>query len=179
MEIRGFQEQYRFLSNFYLSPITVNGVLFSTVEHAYQAFKMKTLSDLMKVAECVTPGQAKRLARTLPIRQDWPEKREEVMYSLLLHKFAIPELSAQLLSTQDFLLVETNNWHDNYWGDCECPRCKNTVGENRLGKLLMKIRYIRSFKETCNAHRSPQPASRPEGSGGSDDLEGAESSQED
>lgn len=26
------------------------------------------------------------------------------------------------------------------WGNCDCPRCSNKVGQNLLGKTLMKVR---------------------------------------
>ena len=38
------------------------------------------------------------------------------------------------------LLIEGNTWHDNYWGDCSCNRCKSKSGENMLGILLMELR---------------------------------------
>ncbi len=37
-------------------------------------------------------------------------------------------------------IVEYNHWHDNFWGDCLCDRCKHIDGENMLGKMLMAIR---------------------------------------
>lgn len=49
-------------------------------------------------------------------------------------------LKKKLLETGDAELIEGNYWHDNTWGQCYCPRCKNKIGENHLGKLLMKIR---------------------------------------
>ena len=52
----------------------------------------------------------------------------------LRQKFKYPELREQLLSTGDQELVEGNWWRDFYWGVC------NGVGDNNLGKLLMKIR---------------------------------------
>lgn len=51
-----------------------------------------------------------------------------------------PELLGKLLSTGTRPLVETNHWHDNFWGDCTCTRCANIRGKNMLGKLLMELR---------------------------------------
>ena len=34
---------------------------------------------------------------------------------------------------------EDNWWHDNYWGDCQCEKCKNIEGQNKLGKILMRV----------------------------------------
>ena len=58
----------------------------------------------------------------------------------LRYKFAIPELRDKLLATGDQYLEEGNSWHDNYWGNCDCPRCKDTMGRNMLGQLLMQVR---------------------------------------
>lgn len=44
------------------------------------------------------------------------------------------DLKAKLLETGDAELVESNWWHDYFWGVC------NGRGENHLGKILMKIR---------------------------------------
>ncbi len=56
------------------------------------------------------------------------------MELVLRQKFSHPGLLALLLATGDMELVEDNDWDDTYWGVC------NGVGENNLGKLLMKIR---------------------------------------
>ena len=46
----------------------------------------------------------------------------------------------RLLSTSNATLVEGNWWHDNFWGDCYCPKCKGIPGANTLGRLLMELR---------------------------------------
>jgi len=68
------------------------------------------------------------------MRFDWPTTKLSVMENGLRAKFQVPELGAKLLATGNALLVEGNNWNDTYWGMCR------NVGENHLGKLLMKIR---------------------------------------
>ena len=55
-------------------------------------------------------------------------------------KFKDQKLAEDLLSTGDLELIECNNWHDNFWGSCSCPKC-NDSGLNHLGKILMKIRF--------------------------------------
>lgn len=62
------------------------------------------------------------------------------MENLIREKFKNPELREKLLSTSDAELVEGNTWHDNVWGNCNCPRCIEIEGQNNLGKTLMKIR---------------------------------------
>lgn len=39
-----------------------------------------------------------------------------------------------LINTGDAELIEGNSWGDTFWGEC------NGIGENNLGKILMKIR---------------------------------------
>ena len=63
------------------------------------------------------------------------------MYFLVLLKFQSHEdLRNQLFATGDAELIEGNDWHDNYWGNCECPRCVSIEGQNHLGKILMRVR---------------------------------------
>ena len=57
------------------------------------------------------------------------------MYNICKLKFIQnPELGKLLLGTKDEELIEGNDWDDTFWGVC------NGVGENHLGKTLMKIR---------------------------------------
>ena len=56
------------------------------------------------------------------------------MLDILRIKFADPGLAKLLAETGEQELVEYNPWHDTYWGVCD------GVGQNKLGKLLMKVR---------------------------------------
>lgn len=130
-----FRNQYWFCSNFY--PSVVYG--YPTVEHAYQAAKTTDPVERAKIKAAKTPGEAKRLGRRVQIRPDWSGIKDLVMETLLRRKFEnYPALREFLLATGDVELVETNRWHDIYWGACTCGCCQG--GENHLGKLLMKIR---------------------------------------
>ena len=61
-------------------------------------------------------------------------------------KFNWPELRTKLLATGNRVLVEGNYWHDNFWGECTCEKCKATQkAENWLGKLLMERRDLIPF----------------------------------
>ena len=65
----------------------------------------------------------------------------KIMWAALSMKFTQhPEIKEKLVSTKDFELIEGNTWHDNYWGDCHCSRCKKIIGQNMLGTMLMEIR---------------------------------------
>jgi len=63
------------------------------------------------------------------------------MYDIVYNKFSQNEdLKEKLLNTGEIYLEEGNWWHDNYWGQCNCYRCRNIHGLNKLGKILMQVR---------------------------------------
>jgi len=138
--ISDFNDMNFFLSNFSPSVITVFNKTFRTVEHAYQCSKTENPEWQNEIFNAPTPGKAKRLGSKCPIRSDWEEIKDNLMELLLKIKFSNPWYQNQLLLTGDKFLVEGNNWHDNYWGDCNCDKCKNIIAENKLGKMLMHIR---------------------------------------
>ena len=132
--INSFEGEYAFLSNFYEHPISNGVITFPTNEHYFQA--MKTLEDdeRLAIARAATPGQAKRMGRKVQLRSDWESIKLDVMETAVRIKFTDPELAAKLIATGDEELVEGNWWNDTFWGVC------NGVGENHLGKILMKVR---------------------------------------
>ena len=135
-----FENEFEFLSNFSKSEIILDGIIYPTVEHFFQAMKTKDPIQRAEIAAAPTPGKAKRLGRQVQLRSDWEEIKEQVMEDGLRLKFADPELKAKLLATGDKYLEEGNTWHDNYWGVCYCVNCQDIMGKNHLGKLLMKLR---------------------------------------
>lgn len=135
-----FEGQYRFLSNFAPAEIFYHGVRFQTLEHAYQAAKAKTESDFWKFTRCGSPGEAKKLGRTIEVREDWEEIKVALMATLVAQKFGQRHFGSLLLATNPDKLVESNLWHDNFWGNCSCAKCLHIVGKNYLGKILMEVR---------------------------------------
>lgn len=139
--INRFNNAYAFLSNFYHCRIEYDGAVFPTVENAFQAAKYVENNKPAVYQEfaSITPGEAKRRGRKLPLRRNWDNIRLSIMEELLRNKFADAVLKQRLLATGNHELVEGNHWHDNFWGSCTCDRCRNK-GQNQLGKLLMKLR---------------------------------------
>lgn len=137
-----FDGKWAFLSNFYWSEIEFEGITYPTNEHFFQAMKTLDIDERRQIANCLTPGQAKRMGRQVALRPDWEEVKEDVMFLGLCLKFADEQLADWLVETGDELLVEGTTWHDNEWGNCSCPKCKNIEGKNKLGKLLMKVRSM-------------------------------------
>lgn len=129
-----FVEPHRFLSNFWPSLVSLDGITYQTVEHAYQAAKTLHPEQRARIAVAGQPGTAKQLGRALTIRRDWHAVKLPTMLGLLRQKFAREPLRRQLLATGDALLVEGNPWGDTFWGVCR------GIGENHLGRLLMQVR---------------------------------------
>jgi len=138
--ITRFRGKYAFLSNFYSSPITVNGITFPTVEHAYQAAKVSLTLDVREaaqqhIAKAATPALAKKVGRMVPLRADWKTAHLPIMRRLLALKFSEESKFCDLLlDTGSLPLIEGNDWNDTYWGVCQGQ------GRNQLGVLLMERR---------------------------------------
>ncbi|MHB2019734.1 MAG: NADAR family protein [Candidatus Xenobia bacterium] len=129
-----FDGPHAFLSNFYPSPVTWDGITFPTVEHAFQAAKCVEREDQLAIAAAATPGKAKKLGKKAWMRENWQDERLGVMEALLCQKFDNEELAQRLLETGGADLVEGNTWGDRFWG------VDGGEGKNHLGRLLMRIR---------------------------------------
>ena len=138
--INSFRKEYFFLSNFYDAPAQYGSVIYPTSEHAFQA--AKTLNPMQRIAikRTSTPDQAKYKGRRVELRSDWEEMKDAIMEEIVRSKFSDSALAERLKATGDEELVEGNYWHDNYWGNCTCSKCAAIKGQNKLGKILMKIR---------------------------------------
>jgi ribA/ribD-fused uncharacterized protein len=137
-----FTGELRFLSNFSPAVVALDGRYYVTVEHAYQAAKTLDLRERMPFQDpLMPPNVAKRAGQALTIRRDWEGVKLLVMRQLLAAKFGgYTALRDCLAGTGDLELVETNTWHDQYWGDCECSDHRYVAGENQLGRSLMALR---------------------------------------
>lgn len=140
--IKGFKEDYAFLSNMQPCVIQWHGLLFMSTEAAYQASKTKQLS-IAKQFQTLSGLEAKRHSKTIYVRKDWQDIRVSVMAQLIFQKFFNDlDLREKLLETGDRYIEETNNWKDTFWGVC------NGVGENNLGKILMATRaYFKTYAQ--------------------------------
>lgn len=134
MTIDKFTGKYKFLSNFYLIPIEYEGVIYRSVEHAFQAAKTLDSKQRNIFRQCTTPADAKYCGRLIKLREDWENVKDDIMYELVKQKFNNIELKDKLVATGNNLIIEGNNHGDCYWGVC------NNVGENHLGKILMRVR---------------------------------------
>jgi len=129
-----FQGDCRWLSNFYPVEVKLDGVTYKTVEHAYQAAKTHDWIERKSILLAETPGRAKRLGRSVTLREDWNEVKLSIMRDLIAQKFRDPILRKLLLVTGQEELIEGNYWGDRFWGVC------GGTGMNHLGKIIMAER---------------------------------------
>lgn len=136
-KISQFQDEFRFLSNFYPSPIVHEGISYPTVEHFYQGQKVLDPKARKFFSLLKTPGDAKKEGRRCTLRQDWESVKDEAMWVGLKLKFAPGSVLAEMLiATENLILEEGNYWGDVYWG----IDLKRKTGKNKLGKMLMRLR---------------------------------------
>lgn len=125
-------------SNFFSAPINLDGYIWPTSEHYFQAQKyVDDETHYKNVLKLATPREAFNYVRThnSSIRSDWANVKDNVMFKACLAKFQQhPKLRELLLSTGDRVLVEHTE-NDSYWGDGG-----DGSGKNQLGITLMQVR---------------------------------------
>lgn len=132
--IKGFFGDFRWLSNFHVSDVYYEDVLYPSSENAYQAAKSIDPKIREKFIN-ITPSESKKLGRKIEMRDDWDDIKFKVMFDICLNKFTRnKELQQKLINTGEKYLEETNYWNDQIYGVC------NGIGKNMLGKILMDIR---------------------------------------
>lgn len=151
-KISSFKGEFSFLSNFHESPFKVNGIVYPTNEHFYQAQKTFDKNERKRIACLDSPLQAKREGKKLQVRPDWDDVKIDVMREGLKAKFEYGSLLAEMLmATHPAILEEGNTWGDDFWG----VNLKTGEGTNWLGHLLMERRgqllLVRNWKENSNA----------------------------
>lgn len=134
-DITEFSGPNRYLSNFWMAPVELEGIVYPSTEHAFQAAKSLDPEVRKRIAALAKPSEAKAEGKKIALRPDWESVKTQYMRFLVWAKFSThPELKAKLLSTGTARLVEGNTWGDTVWGVC------NGQGENRLGLILEEVR---------------------------------------
>jgi ribA/ribD-fused uncharacterized protein len=140
------------LDNFSAFNVVYEGILYPTVEHAYQALKFiyatsvdnDEIVDLRaNYAEVIRSANsahdAKKLAHTvalLPhVRKDWDDVKVWMMEQLLRAKHERHEYVRKILKRTKGLVIVEDSPTDSFWG-----RGSDWQGQNHLGCLWMKIR---------------------------------------
>lgn len=143
--INEFRGKYYFLSNFYEAPITYEDITYQNNEAAFQSAKVVDKNKRLQFAH-LNPSQAKSKGRHVILRYGWDDIKEEIMYEICKAKFEQNEdLRIKLLATGNEHFEEGNTWGDRIWGTV------NGKGQNKLGKILMRIR---EELKVCDAYKA-------------------------
>ena len=145
------EEQNGYLSNWYCSAFTVDGITFSSMEQ-YMMYKKAILFQDYQTAEKILStddvAEIKALGRIVQHFDEeiWREKREKIVHKGVLQKFLQnPELAEKLLETGEQMIAECAV-KDKIWGiglsmgDEERFCVDKWKGKNLLGKILMQVR---------------------------------------
>ncbi len=135
--IKGLFGDYRYLSNFEVCDIEIDGTLYGSSEAAYMSKKTEDeeVKKLFQKSSGITPVEARKLGQVIEIVPHWNIIRLISMTVVVFKKFHMnKDLMDKLISTGDKYIEETNHWGDQFFGVC------NSVGENNLGKILMAVR---------------------------------------
>ncbi len=142
-------DPYGEFSNFSAHSFKLEGKVWPTSEHYFQAQKFAGTEHEETVRNAKTPSISAKLgrSRSLPLRADWEVVKEDVMRDALRAKFdQHPKLKSLLLSTGDAELIEHTR-NDRYWADGG-----DGTGKNRLGILLMELRAKLTLKTEPTAN---------------------------
>ncbi len=130
-------DEYGDFCNFSSHGFAINDQYWPTVEHYFQSQKFPGTEQETAIQRARTPGDAKGLGRStaVPLRPDWEDVKDDIMYRAVLRKFETHEdIRERLLATGDEDIVESAPG-DYYWG---CGA--DGSGQNKLGKILMRVR---------------------------------------
>lgn len=130
-------DEYGCFSNFAPYPIRLDGKVWPTSEHYFQAQKFQEEEHQEQIRKTKSPMIAARMGRDRkkPLRSDWEAVKDDVMRKAVRAKFAQHEdLRQVLLATGEATLVE-HTANDSYWGDGG-----DGSGQNRLGHILTEVR---------------------------------------
>jgi len=138
-----FELPYGVFSNFWAAPFLIDGVIFKTSEHFFQAMKFKPTDQAAfdAVVACENCMDVTKIGRdrTRKLRPDWESVKIDVMIDALTAKYlTYPDsLLKILLSTGNAKIVERTK-NDSFWGSGADDN--SGTGGNMLGKLLVKVR---------------------------------------
>ncbi len=126
-----------YLSNFAICPIMVDGQVWATSEHYYQAMKFTSQTLRLKIFEASTPKEAFDLSRKYKdqVRGDWHDIRLRVMRFIVTEKFRQNPYLLLFLQSTGKSIIKEHTPKDHFWGDGG-----DGTGENHLGRILMTVR---------------------------------------
>jgi len=131
-------EKYEWLSNFKPCIIVLDGIEYSSVEHAYVSAKSDSIEWKEFCRTELNPAIIKKQGRELTLPSDWDVKKLVIMKLCIDQKYDQEPYRSKLIETGSEYIQEGNWWNDTYWG--VCLKSTPPVGSNILGKLIMEKR---------------------------------------
>lgn len=136
--ITEFRGAYEFLGNEFATPVGLEGGVYPSVAHAFQAARTSD-KDLRAQIAKVDLSQLYALSDTIDNPADWTRTRVKVMERLIRDKFMrSKELQRRLLDTGSRAIL--NSYEDAsqpsnlFWGVVQ------SKGQNQVGAILMQLR---------------------------------------
>lgn len=131
------KDEYGCFSNFAHYDFMLDGKIWMTSEHYFQAQKFcgTEYEEVIRLLD--SPMKAAEMGRNrdLPLREDWEQVKDDIMRRAVCAKFTQnKEIRDILISTGKETIIEKTT-NDYYWG---CG--KDGSGKNMLGIILMEIR---------------------------------------
>lgn len=169
--VYGFKGYEMHFSNFYKCNegcvLRSCGHDFNTAEHLYQYTKLvhhEKFDAANKVLGAANGFHAKRIADSIlpdeKLSQSWLNIRDQVMKDIVSLKFkACSHARDILVSSHGYHLVEATM--DRYWAGglpydlIECTSPQYWPGKNKLGEILMEVRY--ELKEKIDSGETIEP----------------------
>lgn len=136
--INRFVDNYAFLNQFWLCPVSYEQMSFLCVGQAFIASKTDNRDERVSISRISTARELMAYKGKFKIRSE--EEDLAIMEGLLRQKFEYPEMRKKLIATGNEELIDGRDWISNpeelRWG----YDLKRDKGDNHHGKLLMKIR---------------------------------------
>lgn len=155
--INQFIGPYSFLSNDYLHNLVIYDLTFCSVSHYICAMKTTSYEDMCTISKSINPIKD---IFDFPQRTDWDDVKLSIMEYAIYYKFCEPSLANLLKSTQTIELIDGYydldevNTDKDFWS----YNLRTNIGQNNIGKLLMKIRsflisqdnYSLTYSTSCD-----------------------------
>ena len=138
MLLIAFRGPYRFLANDSWCKVIFDGVEYPSVTHAFQSAQTLDKNKREEIRKTLRFKNVRRIGAVAPTRFDWSKIQLAVLEDLLRQKFAQPKFRKVLLDTKDYKLINGDHRGETFYGMIYTGN--KWLGENHLGKLLMKIR---------------------------------------
>ena len=153
--------EFGFLSNFFISPVFLDGSAWAHTEVYYQSQKSLSQSYRRKLQEKEKPSWSKHvgdsrldnpdldkrswfLERPQDLRDDWDDIKLEVMRKAIQAKFTQSEYLKNALIDTNYCEIIEDSKSDFFWGTGS-----DDTGQNWLGVLLMELREQLIAQAVC------------------------------